>query len=191
LKKYLITNPSEYNEKEISFENYINQVSGFDFILFRDKEKTSLNYKKFAKIFIDVLQSRGYQNIVLHQNPILANQLGAFGVHLNSKQFSEIRKAKDLNLFTIISTHSLEDVELANNLGADAVTFSPIFDTPNKGKAKGVQALQDAINSFPNIKFFALGGVTSDVEIQKLSKVRGLFGFSSIRFFIRKGIIKN
>jgi len=189
LQKYLITNPESFNDSEKQFYKYLNQVQNFDFILYRDKE--SLNYKKFAKIFVDVLRKKGIEKIILHQDSLLAYKLKAFGVHLTSKQFSEIRKAKDLNLWTIISTHSLDEIELANRLGADAVTFSPIFETPNKGEAKGIEILEKAIQLFPQIKIFALGGVQSEIEVNKLNKVRGVFGFASIRFFIRQGIIKN
>ena len=189
MKKYLITNPELFIDSEIEFYKYLNQVKNFDFILYRDKE--SLNYKKFAKIFVDVLKNKGVEKIILHQDFLLAYNLKAFGVHLTSKQFSEIKKSKDLNLWTIISTHSLDEIELANRLGADAVTFSPIFDTPNKGKAKGIDILEKAIKLFPKIDIFALGGVKSEIEVKELNRVRGIFGFASIRFFIRQGIIRN
>ena len=189
MKKYLITDPKFYGNSEESFRNSIKKANKFDFILYRDKK--SLNYRKFAKIFVDVLRGLGIDKIIIHQDPLLAKNLKAFGVHLTSQQFNEIKISKELNLFTIISTHSFKEIELANSLGADAVTFSPIFETPDKGMPKGVDTLQKAVQSFSNMKIFALGGVLSEVEINKLSKVEGLFGFSSIRFFIRKGIIEN
>lgn len=189
MKRYLITDPKYYGDSTESFRDSILKAYKFDYILYRDKK--SLNYRKFAKIFLDVLRGLKVTKVIIHQNILLANELKAFGVHLTSQQFDEIQTSKRLKLFTIVSTHSFDEVKLAYNLGADAVTFSPIFDTPDKGRPKGVETLQKIVKDFPNLKVFALGGIISEVEIEKLSKIEGLFGFSSIRFFIRKGIIKN
>lgn len=189
MKKYLITDSKYYENSQDDFVNYLKNLEDYDFALFRDKK--SINYRKFAKIFIDVLKDKGFEKTLIHQDYLLAKNLKAFGVHLTSQQFADIKKSKDLNLFTIISTHSLEEIKLADNLGADAVTFSPIFETPNKGKPKGVNILKNAVENFPQMKIFALGGIKSEIEINKLSNIEQLFGFASIRFFVRKGIIKN
>lgn len=179
--KYAITDPKLYGSTEDEFRESINKVNGFDFILYRDKQ--SLNYIKFAKIFSDVLKRRGIDKFLIHQKPFLAKELGAFGVHLSSDQIGEIEISKKLNLFTVVSCHSFKDIQLSEGFGADAVTFSPIFETPNKGKPKGLEELQEAINRFPKIKIFALGGIKSQNEFNQLLKVDRLFGFSSIRFF--------
>ncbi len=183
LNKYLITNPSSYQDEQ-SFREYINNLNGFDYILYRDK--ANINYRKFAKIFLDTLIHRGEEKFLVHQDIDLAKELGSFGVHLNSKQFNMIQQAKKFNLFTIISCHSIREIQLANELRADAVTFSPIFTTPNKGEPKGVDKLQEVVKQFPQMKIFALGGIVSEFEVAKLNKIDGLFGFSSIRFWVSK-----
>jgi len=182
LKRYLITDPLYYGESEREFQKSIERANGFDFILYRDKNNP--NYKKFARIFAGVLKERGVREFLIHQNVELAQDLNAFGVHLSSQQFNTIIDAKKSNLFTIISCHSFRDIEIASGFGVDAVTFSPIFKTPNKGEPKGIETLQKVVETFPEVKIFALGGIISKVEVNKLSRVKGLFGFSSIRFFI-------
>jgi thiamine-phosphate pyrophosphorylase len=102
-------------------------------------------------------------------------------VHLTSNQFSDIKKAKELGLFVVISTHSFSEIELAIKLGANAVTFSPIFPTPNKGEPKGVEALKEAVKKF-DIKIIALGGIVSQKEIKEVKKANP-WGFASIRYF--------
>ena len=93
-----------------------------------------------------------------------------------------IKEAKNQNLFTIISTHTFKEIEKAQKFGADAVTFSPIFYTPNKGKPKGVKELKKAITTFPDIKIIALGGIVSDKEVLQIQRT-GAYGFASIRYF--------
>jgi thiamine-phosphate pyrophosphorylase len=108
--------------------------------------------------------------------------LGAFGVHLISTQFDAIKKAKALGLFVVISTHTLEEILQAQNLGADAVTFSPIFNSPNKGNPTGLAPLKE-IQGKINIKIIALGGITTDEQIKAVESC-GVFAYASIRKFI-------
>lgn len=105
-----------------------------------------------------------------------------YGVHLNSAQFDKIKEARKKNLFTIISAHTFEEIKKAQNFGADAVTFSPVFFSPNKGNPLGVEKLKEAINIFPHIKIFALGGIVSDKEVFQIKESRA-YGFASIRYF--------
>jgi thiamine-phosphate pyrophosphorylase len=182
LKRYLITDPKYYGSDENSISRNIKKIDGFDYILFRDKQTPT--YGKFAKIFSDILRDRGITNFLVHRDYSLAKSLGSLGVHLTSTQFGDIENSKDSGLFTVVSCHSLEDIELVQKMGADAVTFSPIFHSPDKGEPKGLELLQEAVYSFREMKIFALGGVVSMVEVDKLSGVEGLYGFSSIRFFI-------
>jgi thiamine-phosphate pyrophosphorylase len=173
LIKYAITDPKYYSL------NYLQQLNNSaDFVLLR--EKTTKDYKNLAKEFINNTKEFNYKKI-LHQDYTLAKELNAYGVHLTSKQFNDIKKAKELGLFVVISTHSFKEIELAVKLGADAVTFSPIFYTPNKGEPKGIEALKEAVKKY-NIKIIALGGIVSQKEIEEIQKANP-WGFASIRYF--------
>ena len=117
----------------------------------------------------------------LHQDYSLAAKLGATGVHLTSQQFDDIPKAKELGLEVIISTHTHDEVHIAEAMGADYVTYSPIFATPGKGEAKGIDDLK-AIIGMSDIEIFALGGIISMNEVEQLQE-SNVFGFASIRYF--------
>ena len=180
LKRYLITDNSKYRD-EVEFRRYIekiNRYSDIDYILYRDKENP--RYSDFAEIFA---QNISIKKWLIHRDIELALKLQSFGIHLTSQQFSEIPKAKSSGLWTIISCHSLEEIAEAERLGADGVTFSPIFTTPDKGRPKGTEPLREAVTLFPNLRIFALGGIVSEKEVQKLAKIDTLFGFASIRFW--------
>jgi len=176
---YAITDPSTLN-----FSTLKQDVKRFsqkaDMIVYRDK--SSLNYASNAKDFLDECKKYNFKKILLHTDYELAHKLNADGVHLNSRQFNEINKAKNLGLFVIISTHSIKEALNAQNLGADMITYSPIFDTPNKGEAKGVEELKK-LTRMLKIPVVALGGIISNKQIAQCQKNHAK-GFASIRYFI-------
>ena len=104
-------------------------------------------------------------------------------MHFPSSHFYEIKKAKELNLEVIVSVHSFEEALHVKKLGADYITFSPIFYTPNKGEPKGLEKLKE-INDKIDIKCFALGGILTKEQV-KLCEEASSFGFASIRYFIK------
>ena len=182
--KYLITDPKYYTNNERKFEEIlINTLDKqtIDMACFRDKE--SENFEDLAKIFIKICKERNIKKILLNGDYLLAHKLNARGVHLTSTQFGDISKAKKLSLYVIISCHTFEDIEKAINYQADAVTYSPIFETPNKGIPKGIEALKKVINKYPNINIIALGGIINETQIEQVSKTNA-YGIASIRYFV-------
>ncbi|MFA6788710.1 MAG: thiamine phosphate synthase [Arcobacteraceae bacterium] len=180
---YLITDPKYYSSNPKQFrEKLIHALDSHpvNMACFRDKE--SSNFEVLAKIFVDTCRDFQVETILINGNYALASKLDATGVHLTSEQFDDITQAKAKNLFVVISCHSFEEIKKAQDLHADAVTFSPIFDTPNKGKAKGIDLLKEATQLY-NIDIIALGGIINKEEIQKIKKAKAK-GFASIRYFI-------
>jgi thiamine-phosphate pyrophosphorylase len=179
IKSYLITDPSFYQPTVKSFSNYLQtiyQTHHVDFACFRDKKNR--NIIQLAKIFLKLSSDK---KTLINGDVNLAYELGFFGVHLRSDQFDKISEAKSKDLFTIISTHSKEELYLAEKNGADAVTYSPIFETPNKGKPKGIEELKEIVLG-SKLKVFALGGIISDKEIERCIESKA-YGFASIRYF--------
>jgi len=149
------------------------------FALYRDKE--TKEYAFHAESFLQMCKSIPDLKAFLHQDYSLAHRLNARGVHLTSLQFDDVSKAKDLGLEVIISCHTKEDVKKAEKLGATYATYSPIFDTPNKGEPKGVEDLKKLVESTP-LKVFALGGIISEEQVNAVEQ-SGAYGFASIRYF--------
>jgi len=175
---YAISNPSTLN-----FQTLKSDLKRFaqkaDMIVYRDKE--SADYEENAKQFMVEAREHAFDKILLHTDYTLAHKLKSDGVHLNSTQFPEIAKAKALGLFVVISTHTKEEALQAQILGADMITFSPIFATPNKGEPKGVEVLREVTSSV-NIAVIALGGIVEQEQID-LCEEAGAVGFGSIRYF--------
>jgi len=151
-----------------------------DFALYRDKENE--NYATEAQNFVQMCKPLKELKVFLHQDYELAAKLGANGVHLTSQQFDDIPKAKVLGLEVIISTHTHDEVHIAEAMGADYVTYSPIFTSPGKGEPKGVQDLQTIVSQ-TDIGIFALGGIVTQEEVGQIQE-SGAYGFASIRYFL-------
>jgi len=92
------------------------------------------------------------------------------------------KQQKNLNLFAVISCHSEKEILEAEKKGADAVTYSPIFNTPNKGEPKGLEDLNERVDKI-SLPIIALGGITTPEQVKAVEK-SGAYGFASIRYFI-------
>jgi thiamine-phosphate pyrophosphorylase len=182
LKKYLITSREFYTDTPAVFRGILHQqfVKHLpDYALYRDKSNP--NYARQAEHFIEVCAQ--FENIkaVIHNDVALGVKLGAYGVHLTSKHFSEIKKAKESGLKVFISTHTKEEVKRAQDEGVDYLTYSPIFASPNKGEPKGIEDLRELTKN-ASVKVFALGGIIDETQVQSIAKTDA-YGFASIRYF--------
>lgn len=111
-----------------------------------------------------------YRDVKLFVNDRVdvASALDAYGVHLNKNSIPiSAVKEKIKNLKIFYSSHSIEEIITAQDAGADAVTFSPIFKTKNQDFEQGTDLLRKALNS-AKIPVFALGGINRD----NISKIR-------------------
>lgn len=102
--------------------------------------------------------------LIVNDRVDLAIALDLDGVHLraNSLPVPVVRRLVGASRFIGISTHSVEEVRLANRDGADYAVFGPVFDTPSKrsfGPPLGLNALAEACRRSA-IPVFAIGGVT-------------------------------
>ncbi len=173
---YAITDPStlDFNHLERDLKRFSQKAS---MIVYRDKSNAS----KYAFDFVKAVKVFDFEKVLIHGDPLLADAAGADGVHLSSLQLDEIPKAKAMNLFVVVSTHTIEELKKAESLGADMATFSPIFDTPNKGLPVGLEVLK-SVTAQVNIPVLALGGILTEEQIEAC-EIAGASGFASIRYF--------
>lgn len=185
IKSYLITDPKYYTNNPDTFQNILQSTintHSLDMICFRDK--ISSNYEDLAKIFVSSAKNMGIKHIYLNTDYNLASKLNAHGVHLTSTQFDDIQKAKAFGLQVIISCHNEDDINRAIDNGADYITYSPIYKTPNKGEPKGIKNLREICKKYSMIKIIALGGILDNFQVEELEKETNAYGFASIRYFV-------
>lgn len=183
MQSYLITDPFYYGSTSEILTKKLEDVLTRhqpDMICFRDKE--SPYYRSLAETCVAVCRRLGVPKVLLHGDVTLSVALGADGVHLTSAQFDQITKAKANGLYVVVSTHAEEEMEAAVRLGADAVTYSPIFPTPNKGRPKGLEDLKERVGKI-SANIIALGGITTPAQVEAVEQT-GVYGFASIRYFI-------
>ena len=183
LKSYCITDPNYYTNDIKIFEDRLNNTllkNNIDMICLRDKN--SSNIEELSKIFIKICKKYNIKDILINTHLNLAVKHNYQAINLNSNQFDKIKEAKKNNLKTIISCHNKEDIKKAISLKANMVTYSPIFNTPNKSNIKGIKNLDKITKEF-NIKIIALGGITTQNHINDI-KTTSSYGFASIRYFI-------
>jgi len=167
----------------LSFERLEEDIQRFeknaDMILYRDKQNR--NYALDAKEFVKIAKRYTFDKILLHNDFILASSLKADGVHFSSDSMENTPFALQKGLFVIVSTHTLEEAKRAETLGADMITYSPVFETPGKGVPVGIGKLSEIVSSV-SIPVIALGGILTDEQI-KACENAGAEGFASIRYF--------
>lgn len=183
IRAYALTDPQYYgSDPKILAQNVrvLLERKPCDYLCLRDKSNT--NYALLAEAFMATCKEKNFSNMLLHTDVALAVKLGAFGVHLTSTQQHHIADAKAAGLFCVISTHTEAQILKATALGADAVTYSPIFATPGKGTPKGLEDLKEKTARIQT-KIIALGGIVTNEQIAAVAAA-GAFAFASIRYFV-------
>ena len=105
-------------------------------------------------------------NLIINDRVDIALAIDADGIHLGwqSLNIGEVRRIAGQKKLIGFSAHNLEEAKKAKIEGADYVTISPIFDTPNKDyfiKPLGVREIK-RIKEQVNIPVIALGGVNEN-----------------------------
>lgn len=123
-----------------------------------------------------------------HRAPLLVNDridvalaAGADGVHLGGGSLSAAiaRRLLGPRAWIGVSCHGHDELDAAK--GADFATYSPIFPSPGKGEAIGLDALREAARHTP-LPLFALGGV--EAKNTGACLAAGAHGVSAIRSWI-------
>ncbi len=133
-----------------------------DAIVLREKDLNAKEYQKLAKDVLAICKG-SKTKCILHQFLPVAKDLMADAIHLSVPD--AIRYRKELSSFALkgMSTHSVEQLQKAQELGADYVFYGHIFTTDcKKGlKPRGITALQQICKE-AQIPVYAIGGISSE-----------------------------
>lgn len=132
--------------------------------------------KKAAKITKD-----SATKLLINDRADVALAANADGVHLTSQSISAeiIRAAFPANFLIGVSAHSLEKALEVKKQDADFATFSPVFDSPKKGKAVGIKKLREVCEALKDFPVIALGGIDETNYERVLETASGI---AAIRF---------
>jgi thiamine-phosphate pyrophosphorylase len=156
-----------------------NVQNGVEYIQIREKDLTAREL--FSLTIHAVTIARGTATrILVNDRADVALAAGAHGVHLRSDSIEPavLRQVLPKCFLIAVSCHTEDD--LRRTEGADFAVFGPVFASPGKGPATGVEALGRAVVVSP-VRVFALGGITW--ENAPLCLEAGAAGIAAIRLF--------
>lgn len=131
----------------------------------RDKGASLAEQRTRARA-LRALTRAGGASFIVNGPPELAAEVDADGVHVpgfarDPAALARARTAVGPSRAIYVPVHTRDEVLLARDAGADAVLVSPIFESPGKGPARGLGALEEAdeARALAPLWVYALGGI--------------------------------
>jgi thiamine-phosphate pyrophosphorylase len=151
MKRYCITDSLEVAGRAAH--------AGVDMIQIRAKELPTRALRDLVRDAVALPDSR----ILVNTRTDIALAYGAHGVHLPARSIapSTIRRITPRDFLIGVSCHTVEELQAAENEGADFAVFGPVFASITKSVVPiGLVALRRAAASV-RLPVYALGGVTA------------------------------
>lgn len=133
-------------------------------VQYRAKDKKPADLLSRARELRRITEGLGVP-LLINGDPAVAAEVAAEGVHLGrgAPSIEEARRTCGPEVFISVSAHDEEELRRALIEGANAVLVSPIFGSPNKGKAKGTKFIREAKDiGKERFRVYALGGIAAD-----------------------------
>jgi thiamine-phosphate pyrophosphorylase len=177
MKRYYITDRKPAGGFRALMEIIRDQLHlGVDLIQIREKDLSARELFEFTLTVIEVrareMKNPGKTKILVNTRADVALAAGADGVHLPADAPVQTLP----RLLVGRSCHTLLEVQHAR---ADFVTYGPVFESPGKGPATGLDALKAACHLGKPV--YALGGVNWDNADACMRA--GAVGIAGIRLF--------
>ncbi len=140
---------------------------GARIIQLRAKDVSTRDFIEAARIIKQTIKPIAKKNkikFIINDRVDIAMLICSDGVHLGQDDLpiKEARKILGKNKVIGISTHNIKEAVLAEKLGADYISFGPIFATSTKNdaqKPKGIDGLKKAREAVKT-PIVAIGGIT-------------------------------
>lgn len=167
--KLIILTANEANEKEADAINALFE-NGLQYLHLRKK----VWFKKELSTFIESIEKKWHQNIVLHTNPQLVFDYNLGGFHFNQSFPYNIKMAEKLKQAekTIsVSSHSICDMS-EYSLEVDYQFVSPIFAANSKQNGSQIMdhtKLKNYLVLKPGSRFIALSGIAPNNVLDALN----------------------
>lgn len=155
---------------------------GVQLVQIREKRLTSLQLFQLTSEACSIAKD-SKTRILVNDRVDIAVAAGADGVHLTSRSFpiAAVREHFGKKLMIGASVHDLSSAKLAAETGADLAVFAPVFDTPGKGNAVGIEVLADICTALGGFPVIALGGISN--KNWQSTILAGASGIAAIRAF--------
>jgi thiamine-phosphate pyrophosphorylase len=158
-----------------------NMAAGVTWIQIREKDLSARKLFELVEAAIKLPNPRG-SKIIVNTRADVAIAAGAAGVHLPSGS-PPARLWRRPGFLVGVSCHSVEEVQAAENEGADYTVFGPVFAPRSKSARAEPRGLEDLrrAGAAVRIPVLALGGVTRENSAACVSA--GAAGVAAISMF--------
>ena len=167
MKRYCITDSLDVVRRATNL--------GADLIQIRAKELTARELMPLVEAAVSIAGPR----VLINTRTDIALACHAGGVHLPANSPSP-RSIVPAGFLIGISCHTIEELRTAEMEGADFAVYGPVFASPGKGPAIGLDALRAAVRCV-RMPVYALGGVTEGNAESCIEA--GAYGIAGIRLF--------
>ncbi|MEN6487375.1 MAG: thiamine phosphate synthase, partial [Smithella sp.] len=140
-------------------------AGGVDILQMREKYKSHEELINLGKRLASLCKKNGVTFIV-NDDPLLAKTVEADGVHLGQEDIRQypinlVRQIIGKDKIIGLSTHSLEQFRLANQMDVDYLAFGPIFSTKTKNYHIGTGDVSKVLQTALKPVVF-IGGINTD-----------------------------
>ncbi|MBJ6799580.1 thiamine phosphate synthase [Geomonas propionica] len=182
---YLITGRGETLGRNLEFVVEEALRGGVRAVQLRDKSATSTKELYETAQELRRLTSRYGAKLLINDRIDVALAVEADGVHIGSSSLPlyKVRRLLGERKLIGVSCHNQTQAITAQEMGADFITFGPVYYTPSKadyGEPVGIEKL-NKVAQMLQIPVFALGGVNLDNCAEVVAgDVRGIALISAI-----------
>ena len=189
---YLLTDRRQTHQRPLASALSQALQAGVRLVQIREKDLDTPELIDLAQQLIPVIKQH-HGKVLLNDRVDLALALNADGVHLRSDSLPLplARRLLGNEKMIGVSTHSVKEVQYAENEGADFVVLGPIFKTPSKqiyGQPLGLRTLETACR-MSHLPIFAIGGIASKHVHPVMSS--GAYGIAVISSILQAPCIQD
>lgn len=137
-------------------------AGGIDVLQMREKRKTRAELFALGNELLKLCREKGITFLV-NDDPVLAKELGADGVHLGQGDLKvcPLNRVRDIlgkKGIIGVSTHSVRQFEEANENESDYIAFGPVFETKSKDFFIGTDSISAVMKTAKKPVVF-IGGI--------------------------------
>ena len=139
-------------------------AGGVDCVQLREKDALPKEFAAWAAEVKNLTDDLGVP-LIVNDSVEVALAVGAAGVHVGQDDLHpwDVRKLVGDQVWVGWSTHSLEQLDEAAEVGADYAGFGPVFASPTKGYTRGLGAEHLAAGlAIARVPLVAIGGIHSE-----------------------------